>query len=232
MKIYGITDKGMVRKSNQDCFYISEQGSWCVIADGMGGHNGGETASTMAVRIIGDVMAQPNDDAEDALRTAIVAANNAVYKKSTEKSELDGMGTTVVLLKMDGNIAYIGHVGDSRAYYINGEKIIQLTKDHSIVQKLIDSGTITQNQAKNHPQKNLITRAVGTERFVEIDVNRVICTAGDYILLCTDGLSSMVDDKDIFKIIMENPDAAVKNLVDAANSAGGRDNVTAVLIKL
>ena len=232
MKIYGITDKGMVRKSNQDCFYISEQGSWCVIADGMGGHNGGEIASTMAVRIIGDFMAQPNDDAEDALRTAIVAANNAVYKKSTEKSELDGMGTTVVLLKMDGNIAYIGHVGDSRAYYINGEKIIQLTKDHSIVQKLIDSGTITQNQAKNHPQKNLITRAVGTERFVEIDVNRVICTAGDYILLCTDGLSSMVDDKDIFKIIMENPDTAVKNLVDAANSAGGRDNVTAVLIKL
>lgn len=232
MKIYGITDKGMVRKSNQDCFYISEQGSWCVIADGMGGHNGGETASTMAVRIISEVMAQPNDDAEDALRTAIVAANNAVYKKSTEKSELDGMGTTVVLLKMDGSIAYIGHVGDSRAYYINGEKIIQLTKDHSIVQKLIDSGTITPNQAKNHPQKNLITRAVGTERFVEIDVNRVICTAGDYILLCTDGLSSMVDDKDIFNIIMENPDTAVKNLVDAANSAGGRDNVTAVLIKL
>ena len=232
MKIYGITDKGIVRQSNQDSFYVNEAQGWCVIADGMGGHNGGETASTLAVRTISEVLSKPWDDTEDAMRTAIVEANNAVFKKSSESKELNGMGTTVVLVMMDGNIAYIGHVGDSRAYYINGEKIIQLTKDHSIVQKLIESGTITPKQAKTHPQKNLITRAVGTDRYVEIDVNRVICTKGDYILLCTDGLSSMVDESDMFKIIMQNPDTAVKELIDAANSAGGTDNITAVLINL
>lgn len=232
MKIYGITDKGIVRQSNQDSFYVNEARGWCVIADGMGGHNGGETASVLAVRTISEVLSKPWDDTEDAMRTAIVEANNAVFEKSSESKELNGMGTTVVLVMMDGNIAYIGHVGDSRAYYINGEKIIQLTKDHSIVQKLIESGTITPKQAKTHPQKNLITRAVGTDRYVEIDVNRVICTKGDYILLCTDGLSSMVDESDMFKIIMQNPDTAVKELIDAANNAGGTDNITAVLINL
>ncbi len=232
MRIYGMTDKGIVRSSNQDSFYIEKNGDWCVVADGMGGHNGGETASTLAVQSIKKVLEIKNNDVEDALRTAIVEANNAIFAKAKEQPELSGMGTTVVLLKMDKNIAYIAHVGDSRAYYISKGKIVQLTKDHSIVQTLIESGTITKKQAKNHPQKNLITRAVGTEPYVEIDVNRVICTKGDHILLCTDGLSSLVDDRDILRIISENPEAAVNELVEAANEAGGRDNITAVLINL
>lgn len=232
MKIYGMTDKGIVRATNQDSFYIDKSGEWCVVADGMGGHNGGETASAMAVSVIKDVLAKKNNDVEDSLRTAIVKANKAVFDKSRTETELLGMGTTVVLLRMDKNIAYIAHVGDSRAYYISGEKIVQLTRDHSIVQTLIESGTITKKQAKDHPQKNLITRAVGTDPFVEIDINRVICTKGDHILMCTDGLSSFVDDKDILRIVKQNPNAAVNDLVEAANNAGGKDNITAILINL
>lgn len=232
MKIYGKTHKGMVRLSNQDNFYIDNACKWCVIADGMGGHNGGEIASDLAVSVIKNTINSVNTDTEDVLRTAIVNANKEIYDRSVKEPQFDGMGTTVVLLKMDGNIAFIAHVGDSRAYYINGEKILQLTKDHSVVQKLLDSGTITKLQAQNHPQKNMITRAVGSEKFVEIDVNRIICTKGDYILLCTDGLSTYVNDDKIFEIIMQNPETAVDRLIKSANDAGGIDNITAVLICL
>lgn len=232
MRIYGMTDKGIVRSTNQDNFYIEKNGEWCVIADGMGGHNGGETASDIAVETIKAELEKENKDVEDALRTAVVSANNAIYEKAKENTDLVGMGTTVVLLKMEKNIAYIAHVGDSRAYYISDGKIVQLTKDHSVVQSLIEKGTITKSQAKDHPQKNIITRAVGTDAYVEIDVNRVICTKGDHILLCTDGLSTMVDDKEILNIILGNPEAAVNELVEAANRAGGKDNITAVLINL
>ena len=179
MRIYGNTHKGMVRNSNQDNFYIDNEREWCLVADGMGGHKGGETASALAVSVIKNYLSQNSGDTEDILRTAIVKANNEVFEHSLKVPELDGMGTTVVLLKMENNIAYIAHVGDSRAYYINGESILQLTKDHSVIQKLLDSGTITKLQAENHPQKNLITRAVGTDKYVEIDINRIICTKGD-----------------------------------------------------
>ncbi|MBO7208852.1 MAG: Stp1/IreP family PP2C-type Ser/Thr phosphatase [Clostridia bacterium] len=232
MRIYGNTHKGLVRNSNQDNFYIDQAGEWCLVADGMGGHKGGETASALAVSVIKNYLSQNSGDTEDILRTAIVKANNEVFEHSLKVPELDGMGTTVVLLKMENNIAYIAHVGDSRAYYINGENILQLTKDHSVIQKLLDSGTITKLQAENHPQKNLITRAVGTDKYVEIDINRIICTKGDYILLCSDGLSNYVSEQQMFDIIMDNPETAVDKLIDRANSSGGIDNITAVLLCL
>ncbi|MBQ3115098.1 MAG: Stp1/IreP family PP2C-type Ser/Thr phosphatase [Clostridia bacterium] len=232
MKIYGNTHKGLVRNSNQDNFYIDQSGEWCLVADGMGGHKGGETASALAVSSIKSYLSQNNGDTEDILRTAIVKANNEVFEHSLKVPELDGMGTTVVLLKMENNIAFIAHVGDSRAYYINGESILQLTKDHSVIQRLLDSGTITKLQAENHPQKNLITRAVGTDKYVEIDVNRIICTKGDYILLCSDGLSNYVSEEQMLDIILNNPETAVDQLIDLANKSGGVDNITAVLLCL
>ncbi|MBQ4543184.1 MAG: Stp1/IreP family PP2C-type Ser/Thr phosphatase, partial [Clostridia bacterium] len=206
--------------------------NWCLVADGMGGHKGGETASALAVSVIKNYLSENSGDTEDILRSAIVKANREVFEHSIKVPELDGMGTTVVLLKMENNIAYIAHVGDSRAYYINGERILQLTKDHSVIQKLLDSGTITKLQAENHPQKNLITRAVGTDKYVEIDVNRIICTKGDYILLCSDGLSNYVDEQEMFDIIMDNPETAVDKLIERANNSGGIDNITAVLLCL
>ena len=227
MNMYGATDIGKVRDSNQDTFYIDNENGWCVVADGMGGHRGGETASSMTVEIIKENMANGTD-----LKTAIENANQIVYRKSLEEKELLGMGTTVVLLRLTENGAEIAHVGDSRAYLVMDGVMEQITVDHSIVQQLVDSGTITKEQAKTHPQRNLITRAVGTEREILTDVDKVTLYDGDYILICSDGLSSYVDESEIAKIISETPFEDVPQaLIDAANEQGGRDNITAVIVR-
>ena len=227
MNMYGATDIGKVRDTNQDTFYIDNENGWCVVADGMGGHRGGETASNMTVEIIKENMAKGTD-----LKTAIEEANLVVYRKSLEKKELLGMGTTVVLLKLTENGAEIAHVGDSRAYLVMDGVMEQITVDHSIVQQLVDSGTITKEQAKTHPQRNLITRAVGTERDIQIDVDKVTLYDGDYILICSDGLSSYVDESEIAKIISETPFEEIPDtLIKAANEKGGRDNITAVIVR-
>jgi len=227
MKIYGATDIGLVRATNQDNFYIDTAGKWAVVADGMGGHNGGETASTMAVDEIKKSMSQGV-----GLKESISNANTLVYKKSVDSPELYGMGTTVVLCEILSGRANIAHVGDSRAYLYRDHKLIQITKDHSIVQQLIDSGTITQEQARFHPQRNLITRAVGTERTILVDYNTVEFGNKDCILICSDGLSSCVDEKDILDILENTKSSeAVNKLIEAANKGGGNDNITVVLIK-
>lgn len=227
MNMYGATDIGKVRDTNQDTFYIDNENNWCVVADGMGGHRGGETASSMTVEIIKENMAKGT-----GLKTAIENANQVVFRKSLEEKELLGMGTTVVLLRLTENGAEIAHVGDSRAYLVMDGVMEQITVDHSIVQQLIDSGTITKEQAKNHPQRNLITRAVGTERDILIDVDKVTLYDHDYILICSDGLSSYVDEKEMAKIISETPFEDVPDaLIKAANEQGGRDNITAVIVR-
>lgn len=226
MKIYGATDIGLVRPTNQDCYYIDKEQNWAVLADGMGGHSGGETASTMSVEIIKENMDKSNDPV-----TAIEEANRIVFQKSVDEPLLSGMGTTIVLCKIDGNKAQIAHVGDSRAYVVREQCMEQITTDHSIVQQLIDSGTITKEQSKYHPQRNLITRAVGTEKGVAVDVNTVSFNENESILLCSDGLCSYVEENEIFEIIKNNTaEKAVEMLVEAANNAGGKDNVTAVLM--
>lgn len=227
MKMYGATDIGLVRETNQDNFYIDTEGKWAVVADGMGGHNGGETASAMAVEEIKKSMAQGV-----GLKESIANANAVVYKKSVDSPELMGMGTTVVLCEVLGGRVNIAHVGDSRAYLYKDHKLKQITCDHSIVQQLIDSGTITSEQARFHPQRNLITRAVGTEKNILVDYNTLDFGENDCILICSDGLSSYVDEKDILDIL-ENTKSreAVDKLIDAANESGGKDNITVVLIK-
>lgn len=227
MKFYGATDQGLTRPTNQDSYHIDADNCWAVVADGMGGHNGGETASTMAVDIIKSVMEKGEDPKE-----AILQANAQIYEKSLGNKELLGMGTTIVLAVVQDQKATIYHVGDSRAYLVKKGKLKQITTDHSIVQQLIESGTITKEQAKFHPQRNLITRAVGTEREVDIDKNEASFGEKDALLLCSDGLSSYVDKEEIEKILKASPvDEAVANLIKAANDKGGKDNITVVLIK-
>lgn len=227
MKMYGATDIGLVRATNQDNFYIDKSLKWAVVADGMGGHNGGETASSMAVEEIKKSMLQGV-----GLKESISNSNALVYKTSVENPELAGMGTTVVLCEIVGKRANIAHVGDSRAYLLRDGVLKQITKDHSIVQQLIDSGTITEEQAKYHPQRNLITRAVGTEKNIRVDYETLELFEDDYILICSDGLSSYVEESRIADIIVNTKTSeAVNKLVDAANENGGKDNVTVVLIK-
>ncbi len=227
MKMYGATDKGLVRATNQDSFYIDKQGKWAVVADGMGGHNGGETASAMTVEEIKKSMSQGI-----GLKEAIENANTIVYKRATENPELLGMGTTAVLCEVLNDRVNIAYAGDSRAYLFRDGALRQLTKDHSIVQQLIDSGTITKEQAKYHPQRNLITRAVGTEMTIEVDTVTEEFTDGDSLLICSDGLSSYVDENEILNILKTGRSSEIiLSLIDAANNAGGKDNITAVLIR-
>ncbi len=227
MKMYGATDIGLVRATNQDNFYIDKSGKWAVVADGMGGHNGGETASAMTVEEIKKSMSQGI-----GLKEAIENANALVYQKAAENPQLLGMGTTAVLCEVLNDRVNIAYVGDSRAYLFRDGSMRQLTKDHSIVQQLIDSGTITEEQAKYHPQRNLITRAVGTERTIEVDTVTEEFLEGDSLLVCSDGLSSYVDEDEILNILKTGKSSEIiVSLIDAANNAGGKDNVTAVLIR-
>lgn len=227
MKMYGATDIGLVRATNQDNFYIDTPGKWTVLADGMGGHKGGETASSIAVDVIKKSMTE-----NTGLKEAIDNANKSVFDFAAENEEFSGMGTTIVLCKVMGKTATIAHVGDSRAYKFGNGELTRITKDHSIVQQLIDSGTITEEQAKYHPQRNLITRAVGTEKSIEVDIDVVDFIKGDCILICSDGLSSYVNEEEILNILKTNTGSkAVDELINAANKTGGKDNITVVLVK-
>ncbi len=230
MKGYSvISDIGKKRTNNQDSYYVCDK--WCIVADGMGGHNGGEIASKTAVEIIKKSLLQQSLSIDMLLRDAIETANAEVYRMSVDDPTLEGMGTTAVLCYFDGGEVAVANVGDSRAYHISDKGIVQVTHDHSIVQQLIESGTITKSEAKTHPQKNLITRAIGTERTIVADVSRIAVGEGDCILLCTDGLTTYVSDEEIAKVVRENDlDRAVRILVDLANSRGGMDNITALLI--
>lgn len=238
----GLSDTGLVRTLNEDSFLIRgfENGApygFCILADGMGGHNAGEVASSMATEIIANELTQSdmNDD-EDRIVSQITAsldyANNEIYNKSVTSQENSGMGTTAVIVYLNGETAYIANIGDSRAYLIDNQEISQLTTDHSIVQKLVDSGSITPEEARNHPEKNIITKALGTEPSENYDIYEFSVREGDRLLLCSDGLTDMLYDTQINDILNQHndPNEAVFALVEAAKENGGRDNITVVLI--
>ena len=228
MRMYGATDIGLVRATNQDNFYIDKSAKWAVVADGMGGHNGGETASAMTVEEIKKSMQQGV-----GLKESIENANALVYRESIENFTLMGMGTTAVVCEIVGATANIAHVGDSRAYIYSKGELKQVTKDHSIVQQLIDCGTITEEQAMYHPQRNLITRAVGTEKNILVDYTSVDIAEGDYILICSDGLSSYVEEEKIVDILANSKTSeVVSKLIEEANNSGGKDNVTVVVMEV
>ena len=241
MMIAGKTDVGAVRTSNQDSFAIKQlQGdrAYAVVCDGMGGANGGETASQMAVEYITKALDEglrPNMSEKSVhllFDTAVYNANINIYNKALNNEELKGMGTTVVLVYAENNMVYVAHVGDSRLYLINNDVFDQITRDHSVVQEMIENGQITPDEALNHPHKNIITRALGTTQDVFADFNVIEKNHGDILLLCSDGLSNYISKESIADIIRNNDFENLPNLlVDAAICGGGRDNITAVVIK-
>ena len=227
MNVYAKTDIGKTRETNQDAFdtgYFNDGTVWAVVCDGMGGVSGGQVASSLCIdKTVNAIKRSYREDmtvnnVKNMLVSAINAANSYVFDESLKDRELKGMGTTIVAVVIINNIAVVAHVGDSRAYIVN-DTIKQITKDHSYVQLLVDNGKITLEEAENHPDKNIITRAIGIEGFVDVDVDIVDIKEEDILLLCTDGLNGYVRDDDILKTVKET-----------ANLNGGHDNITVVLI--
>lgn len=233
------TDVGQKRSNNEDFVFASDSqvGSLpnlYIVADGMGGYNGGEVASREAVAAFIDFASKAKEnEITDILAGGIKASNEAVLKLSLENPELNQMGTTMDCVVIDNNKAYIAHIGDSRVYIIN-EEIRRLTNDHSYVMDLVRAGLISQEEADVHPDKNMITRAVGVENNVECDVIFSAVKEGDYILLCSDGLFDMLNDNVISDIVKNEDfslDDKINMLIGGANRMGGRDNISAVLIR-
>ena len=240
MKISAKTDIGLVRSSNQDFYLAGEFANgvtWAVVCDGMGGAMGGNVASETAAKVISDKLTSGyhegmNDNSiKHLVISAVEAANASVYSKSRTDEALNGMGTTVVLAIINEDTMYLANVGDSRIYVVSENSINQLTTDHSVVQMMIDRGEITREEAVDHPQKNVITRALGVEDEVRIDYAQEIYNEGEIVLLCSDGLTNYVKDADILKICNENDSFSLADkLVEAANENGGGDNVTVVTV--
>lgn len=231
------THLGKVRQINEDSFLIEEKGAFSllIVADGMGGHNAGEVASAMAIRCVLEYIEKNGtDDAEDALRSAICYANKEIHHSASTVQKNKGMGTTVTAALIVGNNAVVASVGDSRAYLFGAGKLAQITKDHSFVQQLVDKEIITREEAKSHPRRNLITRAVGTARRVVVDTFKLKLKNGDKLMLCSDGLTSHVTDQKIASVLDSDSDAnALAYLLQAeALKQGGSDNITVIVAKV
>lgn len=241
IKAYAKSDKGNVRETNEDYFYISnslDQIQLFLLADGMGGYNGGEIASQLAIQTAKNYIENNFKDIEkdrdsiiQLLGSSMEYANMVVYEKAKENPELQGMGTTLEICLIYNNKAYIGHVGDSRIYRVRKQFIRKLTQDHSYVQKLVKEGTITKEQAEHHPQKNMLMKALGCNAFVEPDVMVKGFLKDDILIICSDGLSNMVDQQTIYEMASKNIEQATKDLVQLAKDRGGYDNITVVIIK-
>ena len=240
MKIVAKTDKGIIRDQNQDAYAVGElpgEVVWAVVCDGMGGAAGGNIASALAVKVISEkITSSYNEKMRDSsirnlLDSAITAANIEVYDLAYSRPELMGMGTTVVCAIVRDSVAYIAHAGDSRAYLANNGGLTQLTVDHSMVQDLVNRGQITEEEAENHPNKNLITRAIGVDKRIDIDFNQAELNEDETLLLCTDGLSNYVSKNELLDDISDGQYYAFADrLVKRANSNGGGDNITVVAI--
>ncbi len=241
IKAYAKSDLGKMREMNQDYYYISnslDEVQLYLLADGMGGYNGGEIASRLAVQTAKNYIEnnfkeieKDKDSIIQLLGSSMEYANMVVYEKSKENEELQGMGTTLEICLIYNNKVYIGHVGDSRIYRIRKAFIRKLTQDHSYVQKLVTDGTITKEEAAHHPQKNMLMKALGCNAFVEPDVMVKGFLKDDILIMCSDGLTNLVDQETIYKIASKNIEQAPKDLVELANNNGGYDNITVVVIK-
>ena len=240
MKAFAKSDIGKVRDMNQDSFYISnpnDEVQLYIVADGMGGYKGGEIASKLAVEtsknyIISNYNSIEHDRESilNLIKNAIEYSNSVVLEKAREIPELENMGTTIDICLINLNKVYIGHVGDSRVYRKRNDFFRRLTTDHSYVQKLVSDGTITKEEAYNHPKKNMLIKALGCSNVVEPDVTVKGFLKDDILLMCSDGLTNMLKDDEIAKIINENPNEACNKLIYEANKNGGLDNITAVII--
>ncbi|MEX2458794.1 MAG: Stp1/IreP family PP2C-type Ser/Thr phosphatase, partial [Actinomycetota bacterium] len=221
------TDVGRTRETNEDG-YLAEDPLYAV-ADGMGGHRAGEVASRMALEALAEV--EP-DDGPHSLPERVKAANRVVHQRASEDKDLEGMGTTLTALVMDGSEARIAHVGDSRAYLLRDGELKMLTEDHTLVRRMVTEGKLTTEEAERHPQRSILTRALGVDAEVDVDEMTVRLRGGDRLLLCTDGLTSMLGEDRIGEILRSDsdPQGAADALVEAANEAGGQDNITVVVL--
>lgn len=225
------TNIGKVRKSNQDAVIADDAERLYGVADGMGGHNGGETASAGARDGIIDLLRGKAPEM-NSLRTGIMAVNRRLFLRQKEDESLSGMGTTLTALWVGERVIYVGHVGDSRAYRLRDGRLEQMTKDHSMVAELVRAGMLTPEEAANHPMRNVITRAVGTEEGIDVDLMAEERRPGDVWLVCSDGLHGMVTDQAMTEILLNNTlEEAADRLLEAALAAGGRDNVSLVLLR-
>jgi len=232
-----LSDVGNVRKTNEDCVGYFEGSDFDIyaVADGMGGHNAGEVASELAIKVVIEFIKenQHGSDLKEVLSEGIKSANKKIYDVASESEDLKGMGTTITICFKKGNKMVVANVGDSSCYVIdNNRKLIKITKDHSLVQQLLDNGTITEEKARNHPNKNIITRALGTNESVEVDLFEVDLNNIIKGILCTDGLTNDVTYDEMYDIIVENDnESSCKILVDLSKSKGGRDNISVIVFE-
>ena len=239
----GKTDIGKKRICNEDAFFVSTESygplpNVCIVADGMGGHKAGCYASHSAIACISDFMKdhqalklESGDDVTQFLKRSINHANYFLFQKAANNPEYSGMGTTLTISTVVGDQLYTAHVGDSRLYTISQEEIHQVTRDHSLVQEMVSEGLITNVEAKQHPKRHIITRAVGTYEKVKVDTYHSSLDGVQYIFLCSDGVTTMLTDREIYEIIIGDGelDEKLDSLVSFANERGGRDNITVVL---
>jgi len=244
----GLSDVGRKREHNEDSFAVIPEDNLFLVADGMGGHAAGEVASRIAVNAIADFIASTRTDAEitwpyeydtnlsvasNRLKTAIRLANQRILDTIAERRDLEGMGTTLVSVLLSDGKACIGHVGDSRSYLVRDGQLTQLTGDHSWVNEQVKLGFLTKEDAVRHPFRNVVTRALGSKEDVQVDLAEKQVQPKDTILLCSDGLNTMVDDKTILDLLVRaggDVETAARNLIAKANEGGGEDNVTVILM--
>jgi len=249
IEAFGRTDVGRRRKVNEDSFLVAPGSNLYAVCDGMGGHNAGEVASQMAIESLAAFVERSGVEREitwpwgldanlsfdaNRLKTAIRLANSEVFQSAAEREELSGMGTTIVAGLVAGTVLTIGSAGDSRCYLVRDSQMQQLTKDDSWVSAALGEGILSSDDVERHPLRNVITKAVGARDSIELDLVEHTLQPGDVLLLCSDGLHGMVNDGDIARLLLsslESLEGATARLVDAANQAGGRDNVTAVLLR-
>jgi len=242
LEFFSALDTGRARSNNEDAVRIDERFALAVLADGMGGYNAGEVASAMTVDCVCEDVARwlaeeraPRDEEEirQALMASAQRANRAVFDASQDRAEYAGMGTTLVAALFNEDRVWVGHVGDSRAYRLRGGRLEQLSRDHSLLQEQIDAGLLTPEEAVYSMNRNLVTRAVGVEPDVELEVVGHELRAGDVVLLCSDGLSDMLPDAAIAQVMRasDSLEMTAQALIAAANAAGGRDNISVVLVR-
>jgi len=229
------TDVGIKRASNQDTIKFSDRLNCFIVADGMGGHLAGEIASQMAVETIEKYLIKQLEVSEVSIciEESIKLANKEIYLKSLDNADYRGMGTTCSMVVLKDDKIHLGHVGDSRIYFSDGQTIEQMTTDHSLVENLVESGEITREEARSHPKRHVITRAIGTDPTIEVDYAVYDMKTASKIIICSDGLTEKVKDQEILEVInTHNLDESVNLLVELANDRGGSDNISVILISL
>ena len=241
MKISYGTDVGMTRNENQDSVYVhsfSDKSGLFIVADGMGGYEGGKLASSTAIQVISEYIVKnfsenlSCEEIKELLQVSIKTASEEIYKLSSGKRELSGMGTTVVACIVTSGVLYTASVGDSRGYLYTDSVLKQITTDHSLVYDLYSKGLISKEEARKHPQKNVITRAVGSESIVLIDTFETKLNANDVVLICSDGLHTMVSEEEISEVLNNSSESTAEELINLANENGGRDNITVITVKI